>query len=371
MKSLITREEMEAFEKKYLAPYAIFNSESKGREYAEEKDAYRLDFQRDRDRVLHSKAFRRLKGKTQVFVSHYGDHFRSRLTHSLEVAQISRALARGLRANEDLTECIAIAHDLGHTPFGHAGEEAMNELMHRFGHEFEHNAQSRRIVEKLEKKSPNYPGLNLTHEACEGLWKHRTPYDRHHHKLSEQPFLEAQIVDLADEIAFQNHDIDDGLRSGLIDLGELNKIELWQEATKNIPATLAEDYYISAGVSALIKIMIHDVFFETSNKIEKLDPKSANDIRNHTGRVASFSEKIIEQNHHLRHFLMNRFYKNSLVASQCERGAHIIKRLFFFYLDNLDQLPEGFEKNEIGIKDFIAGMTDNFAIDKAKEIEGK
>ncbi len=371
MNIIATREELEQEELKRLAPYAIFNAKSKGRDYDENHDLYRLDFQRDRDRVLHCKAFRRLKGKTQVFVSHYGDHFRSRLTHSLEVAQIACAIARGLRVNEDLTECIALAHDLGHTPFGHAGEDAMNELMHRFGLDFEHNAQSRRIVEKLEKKSANFLGLNLTHEVREGLWKHRTPYDKSKHKLSEQPFLEAQIVDLADEIAFQNHDIDDGLRSGLLELDDLNKLSLWRKAQEQVSGNLSEENFISAVVSALIKIMIHDVFQKSSQNIGELSPKSADDVRNASKRIISFSKELAEENSYLRQLLMDRFYHNNLVASQCEKGAHTIKRLFFYYLDNLDQLPEGFEKNEIGIKDFIAGMTDNFAIDKLKEIENK
>lgn len=374
MPYIATRAELEQEERKRLAPYATYNAKAGGREFVEPKDDFRLDFQRDKDRVLHSKSFRRLKGKTQVFVAHYGDHFRSRLTHSLEVAQLARALARTLRANEDLAECIALAHDLGHTPFGHAGEEAMNELLHRYGHDFEHNAQSRRIVEKLERKSADFPGLNLTLETREGLWKHRTPYDKKHHALSEQGSLEAQIVDLADEIAFQNHDIEDGLASGIIDLAELEKLALWRKAGEKVTPTLSEIYRIPYAITSLIKIMFADAVNETARRLDALQAKSAADIKNAPEKTVAFSPEIAENNHHLRHFLISRFYKDKIVADQCERGKEIIKKLFFYYQKQPAELPENFrgeEAAEIRIKDFIAGMTDNFALERAEMLEKK
>jgi dGTPase len=375
MSYIKTRQQLEQEEANRLAPYASKNINSKGRDYPESKDEFRLDFQRDRDRILHSKAFRRLKGKTQVFVSHFGDHFRSRLTHSLEVAQISRSLARGLNVNEDLAECIALAHDLGHTPFGHAGEEAMNELLHRHGMEFEHNAQSRRIVEILEKKSSLHDGLNLTYEVREGLWKHRTIYDRQNHNLTEQAFLEAQIVDLADEIAFQNHDIDDGLRSKLIDINEMNKLELWKMAKSRADHNKNEQYEINQTISNLIKIMIEDVIQKTAKELKSLSPTSADDIRNAHTKCVSFSDEIAEHNHHLRHFLMNRFYKNPLVKGQCDQGKSTIKKLFFHYYSNPETLPKHYQNPDqdiiINIKDFIAGMTDNFALNTLNQIENE
>lgn len=378
MKLPIHTKELEQEELKRLAPYAMKNLHSSGREYLESKDNLRLGFQRDRDRVIHTKSFRRLKGKTQVFVAHYGDHFRSRLTHTLEVAQISRSLARNLKANEDLAETIALAHDLGHTPFGHAGEEAMSELLHRYGMEFEHNAQSRRVVEFLEKKSPNYPGLNLTLETREGLWKHRTPHDRKRHKLSQQAFLEAQIVDIADEIAFQNHDLDDGLRSGILNIKDLEKLDLWKMAHNLFAKNLPEEYEINFTVAGLINLMTKDVLMETTKRLTKLNPSFPDDIRNNPEKVVGFSLEIEEANHHLRHYLFSHFYKNPIVSDQSKKGAETIKQLFFYYIENPTKLPFEYQalikngtENIIVIKDFIAGMTDKFAIEEAENIGRK
>jgi len=367
MKFLLSRAELEARELATLPAYALRNAESRGRDFPEAPSETRLDFQRDRDRVLHSKAFRRLKGKTQVFVAHYGDHFRSRLTHTLEVSQIARSLARILNVNEDLTETIALAHDLGHTPFGHAGEQAMQELMQRFGAAFEHNAQSRRIVEKLEKRSPNYEGLNLTHESREGLWKHVTPHDRQLHQLSEHGFLEAQIVDFSDQIAYQNHDIDDGLRSGIITLEDLQKIALWQKLAAETP-DMPQEIWITRMIAALINAMVEDLAQQTRKNLEKLQPKSPDDIRNAPDKVVAFSRAMEDENTALRHFLYSRFYRSPQVLAQSENGQGIIKRLFFHFADHPENLPENHreqiaqgESKEVVIKDFIAGMTDDFA----------
>ncbi|MFH1012856.1 MAG: dNTP triphosphohydrolase, partial [Candidatus Peregrinibacteria bacterium] len=228
------REQIEAREKEILAPYAAFSVDSRGREHPESEDPYRTCFQRDRDRVIHSKAFRRLRGKTQVLVAGFGDHYRSRLAHSMEVAQIARAICRSLGLNEDLAEAVSLAHDLGHAPFGHAGQDEMNAILQEYGSRFEHNEQSRRIVELLEHKSPDYPGLNLSFEVRDGLIKHRTFYDNPPVTDTLMPSLEAQVANAADEIAYLNHDIDDGLRSGVLTLEAFDGLKLWESAKANV-----------------------------------------------------------------------------------------------------------------------------------------
>ncbi len=228
----ISNSKLQKSQDSHLAPYAQKNSNSQGRKYREKKDPLRLPFQRDRDRIIHAKAFRRLHGKTQVFRALHGDHFRSRLTHTLEVSQIARDIARNLQLNEDLAEAIALAHDLGHTPFGHAGEEALNEIMQKFGESFEHNRQSRRVVESIEQKYPDFPGLNLTYETLDGLIKHRTPYDKG--ELG-QSSLEAQIVNIADSIAYNAHDVDDGLRGNIIHINQFRKLKIWPTIKDNLP----------------------------------------------------------------------------------------------------------------------------------------
>lgn len=375
MPFLFLRQYLEQQELDVLPPYAIRNAESRGRAFTETPSQTRLGFQRDRDRVLHSKAFRRLKGKTQVFVAHHGDHFRSRLTHSLEVAQIARSLSRILGGNEDLTEAIALAHDLGHTPFGHAGQEAMRDLMHRFGLTFEHNAQSRRIVEKLETRSIHYHGLNLLWETREGLFKHATPYDKQIHNLSEHSFLEAQIVDFSDEIAYQNHDVDDGLRSGIITLSDLEKLEIWRKASEKVPQDMPQDIWITQVISALINHMVTDLATTTAQRLEALQPSSPDDIRHAPEKVTGFSRDMEQHNNSLRHLLYSKFYKSPKVLSQSTHGQETIKKLFFHFSKHPQNLPQGHQQNitagetkEVVIKDFIAGMTDAFALEMARSI---
>jgi len=361
--AIFPREKLENEEKTRLAVFAVRNCESVGRSFLEKPDEFRLDFQRDRDRVLHSKSFRRLKGKTQVVTATVGDHFRSRLSHTLEVAQISRSLARNLRANEDLAETIALAHDLGHTPFGHAGETAMNDLLHRFGENFEHNLQSRRIVEKLEEKSPLFSGLNLTFEVRDGLQKHRTPYDRGFSGEKSQPFLEAQIVDLADEIAYQTHDLEDGVRAGILQKSEIEKLEIVQILREKI----GENWEISH----LVNFLVRDVLNFTAANLRKLNPKSVREISAASEKVVDFSPAIFAANSQLRQFLQMKFYRHPTVAQQSERGVATVKKLFFHFLKNEAEIPEKFRKNEkleIAAKDFIAGMTDEFAFNFAAKI---
>ena len=337
---LLKAKDIIAKENKYLAPYATKNSDSKQikRKYREEEDKFRTPFQRDRDRIIHSKSFRRLKGKTQVFVAHYGDHFRTRLSHSLEVSQIARDISRSLGLNEDLSESIALAHDLGHTPFGHAGEETLNQILNKYQKSFEHNQQSREIVEKLELRYPNFPGLNLTQAVIEGLSKHQTYFDNQGKKIEKFPHLEAEVVNLADEIAYLNHDVDDGLASAFFDYRKISDLKILKRAAKGIDSNMPDNIFRARLVSSLINLMIEDLYnnFATTKKI-------------------SFSSEIKSEKNELRKFLYHEFYKQKEVQRQSEKGQMIISDLFSHLLkeETFSSLDE--------IKNFIAGMTDDFA----------
>lgn len=377
---LATREEIEEHEKKILAAYACHAADSRGREYYEEPDFQRTCYQRDRDRVIHCRAYRRLKGKTQVFVSHHGDHFRNRLTHTLEVVQLTRDITRNLRGNEDLAETIALAHDIGHTPFAHAGQEAMQELLHRYDLYFEHNQQSRRIVEVLEQKSPFFRGLNLSWEVRDGLMKHRYSHnEKDNREMTKNGCLEAQVADIADQIAYNNHDIDDGLRSGIITLEDLNKIDIWREALeKNALKNQSEKIWVSQCISALIKLMADNLLSETAHRVERINPRSHEDIRNAPFKIVSFSPDMEQKLQALRNFLYSCFYRQKEVVKQSERGQQIIKKIFFYLMDHPEKMPDEFwhmvrdgERKEIIVKDFIAGMTDQFALDFSDQIDGK
>ncbi|MFH0820385.1 MAG: dNTP triphosphohydrolase, partial [Candidatus Peregrinibacteria bacterium] len=288
---LFTREQVEQREKQTLAPYAAFAVESRGRQYSEPEDPYRTCFQRDRDRIIHSKTFRRLKGKTQVFVAHYGDHYRSRLAHSMEVAQLSRDIARMLNLNEDLAEAIGLAHDLGHTPFGHAGQDEMDALLKEFGDRFEHNEQSRRIVEFFEEKKPDYPGLNLSFEVLDGLIKHRTTYDLPKITDTLMPSIEAQLVNVADEIAYMNHDIDDGLRSQILKVKDLQKLALWQHAEKRV-RQMPFGLWVTAITSSFIMLMVNDLAENTHQLISKQGIQRLEDVYKTPEPLSAFSPSM-------------------------------------------------------------------------------
>lgn len=367
-------------ESKSLAPYAIISKDSRGREYPEKEDAMRLPFQKDRDRVLHSRAFRRLKMKTQVFVAHYGDHYRTRMTHSLEVAQVSRDVARALGLNEDLSEAIALAHDLGHTPFGHAGEHALDEALTPFGLHFEHNHQSKRIVETVEQIYPDFVGLNLTFETRQGLMKHQSPWDQ-----ADSAFhgasLEAQVVNLADEIAYNNHDVDDGLRSGLITEAELHTLPIWQMAA----AAVEKEYghiqapYIrqSRTISAMFGHMITDLIRTTAATLKAKQIKTLDDVYKSTDKLALFSPAQFELNKSLMTFLAERIYFHPEVLALSRRGQGIIKDLFSRYHDTPSLMPsdeqeriQRGERVEIVIQDYLSGMTDEFAADEWERLGG-
>ena len=325
--------------------------------------------------MIHSKSFRRLKGKAQVFVAHYGDHYRSRLTHTMEVAQLSRDIARMLNLNEDLAETIALAHDLGHTPFGHAGQETMDQFMKEHGKGFEHNEQSRRVVESLEEKSPDYRGLNLTHEVRDGLIKHRTPFDQPVTLDSHMPSLEAQVVNIADEIAYLNHDIDDGLRSGILTMDDLNGLAIWKKVQENVDQTLSQPFLISAMISSLIGLMINDLADNTDRLIGEAKIDNVEQVYKNQKPLCSFSDDFKDSCDELKSFLYEHFYHSNGVSEYNVKGQNVIRFLFKKLMNNFNLLPEKIRKNPhaeetyILVKDYIAGMTDQFALDLFNELQ--
>jgi dGTPase len=354
-----------------LTPYAVPHGTNLGREYPEEEDATRFPFQRDRDRIIHTQAFRRLKHKTQVFVAGKGDHYRTRLTHTLEVAQISRDMARTLGLNEDLAECIALAHDLGHPPFAHAGEEALHQEMERHGGAFEHNLQSLRVVTLLEERSKKYPGLNLNREVLEGLMKHRTIFDHlHDHPLPRAPSLEAEIVNLADEIAYTAHDTDDGLRAEVLSFEELKTIPLFAEAV-----TLSSQNSTEVRGS-LIHLLVMDVYRETEKRIREENINSLEDVYEAKRAVVSFSKAIHQKLEVLRKALWDGLYQSPAVLKHSKKGQDIIRMLFRAYETSPPEKVFSLQKRTgsslpEAIKDYIAGMTDGFALENASALGGR
>jgi dGTPase len=369
-----------------LAPYAMKSSASAGRVHPEPEDPFRLPFQRDRDRIIHCRSFRRLQAKTQVLVSYYGDHYRDRLTHSMEVSQIARDICRNLGLNEDLAECISLAHDLGHPPFGHGGEQALDEAMKEHGLHFEHNEQSHRIIEKLEKIYPGFDGLNPSKEVLDGLLKHNPHKYLTYTKFVTSPHLEAQVMDLSDEIAYINHDVDDGIRAEIITLSAISGFALWKDAEKVVrekygklePSKDADRkrIYVSRVVSKMISLMIGDLLETTEKNLKKHKIDSLAKVRAHKGMLVSFSAPMKIKQEELRAFLMRKFYLNPKVEKRISHGKSIIKKLFRHYRLHPALMPVQFynqiiggERPEIVIKDYIAGMTDPFAEIAAKAIK--
>ncbi len=374
-----TRQELEQFEKQSLAPYACLSSESAGREYPQEEHPFRTRFQRDRDRIVHSKAFRRLEYKTQVFVNHEGDHYRTRLTHSIEVAQIGRSISRMLGLNEDLAEAICLAHDLGHPPFGHSGQDVMNELMKDHGG-FEHNRQSLRIVTVLEERYPKFHGLNLTFEVMEGISKHFTDYDlpegRGFHREG-QPSIEAQIANLSDEIAYNNHDLDDGLRSGMITLDQLREVEIWNDLYTQVEKDLdgaPNKLMVHETIRRLINRLVTDLIQQTEKNLQEYKIRSVEDIRKAGKSLVSFSEAIKQTNAELKKFLFKNLYRHYRVERMADKAGRILTDLFQAYQQNPKILPpEVFTRSRgepphRAICDYIAGMTDRFALDEHQKL---
>lgn len=362
-------EEREAY---FLKPYAVKSRASLGRQFPEPPAKTRTCFQRDRDRIIHSKAFRRLKHKTQVFVASESDHYRSRLTHSIEVAHISRHLARLLSVNEDLCETIALAHDLGHTPFGHSGERTLNELMQSDGG-FEHNRQSLRIVDELETKYPNFPGLNLSYEVREGLMKHATPWDCPYFQ-GKQPSVEAQVVNLGDEIAYNNHDLDDGLASHILEIDDLaRRVTLWKEARQKIEkdyTQLSRSQLLYLINSHLISNQIEDVVIQSETKMREMNIHTLEDVRRCPSLLIAFSQEMQEKNQELRQYLLSNFYMDYSLHRMMKKGQLIIRKLFEAYIEDPYLLPTKYLAPEAELTmtqykrivcDYIAGMTDTFA----------
>jgi dGTPase len=370
-----------SMERPDMAEYAARSAVSRGRKYQEEFRDDRPAFERDRDRIIHSAAFRRLEYKTQVFVNHEGDYYRTRLTHSLEVAQIGKGIARRLKLNEELTEALALAHDLGHTPFGHTGEEVLNRLMTGHGG-FEHNRQSFRVVDELEERYPGFNGLNLSWEVREGILKHSSPYDRPVEIMAEflpgiVPTIEAQIINFADEIAYNNHDIDDGLKSGYITLGQLNQMELWREVNESVAVrfpNIDDERKKYQTISALIGLFIMDLTITTRTNIQTLNIGSLADLQRVNMQVVSFSPELSRKNRELKHFLMENLYRHYKVERMRVKAERYLTQLFETYMKHSTLLPRKYIKKmellgrERVICDYIAGMTDRFALDEFKRL---
>jgi dGTPase len=374
------RETLEKEEDRRLAPWGIRTSRTRGRLFAEAEHPYRTAFQRDRDRIIHSTAFRRLQYKTQVFVYHEGDHFRNRLTHTLEVAQIARTVARALGANEDLTEAIVLAHDLGHTPFGHAGERVLHRLMRKHGG-FEHNRQSLRIVDFLEIRSEGHRGLNLTHETREGILKHGVPSAGPEHPVpwpetGRCASLEAQIADTADEVAYHNHDIDDGLRSGLLSSEQLTELKLWRRAVERTLEVGGSEIRVARrqAIRALIDLLVTDLVETTRGRLEEERIGSPDEVRGGESPVVAFSNAMDEARRELGAFLRENLYHHSRVVRMSAKAERILSDLWKAYEQDERLLPrhvrdQGEEgSRERVIADYIAGMTDRFAMEEHRRL---
>ena len=371
-----------------LAPYAADESRSRGRKYDEPRPAYRGEYQRDRDRIIHSTAFRRLVYKTQVFVNHEGDLYRTRLTHSLEVSQIARSVAFALNLNEPLTEAISLAHDLGHTPFGHAGQDTLNACMRDYGG-FEHNLQSLRVVDVLEAKYADFPGLNLMFETREGILKHCSA--RNARELGDvgerflqrkQPGLEAQLANIADAIAYNNHDVDDGFRAGLLSLDQLREQPLFETQYIEVHALypeLEDRRLIYEIIRRMIGTVVTDLIEETRRRLEKERPKSIDDVRNAGEPLVSMSDRVYEQHVSLKRFLNEHLYRHEQKLEMTRKVQIMVRDLFAVYSEDVQRMPPEFADaaaslDEHGrarvVADYIAGMTDRYAIAAHEGIQG-
>jgi dGTPase len=375
---MLKRKDIEKKEE-LLAPYAQKSRNSRGRRYKESEHPYRSCYQRDHDRIIYSTAFRRLEYKTQVFVNHEGDHYRTRLTHTLEVAQIAKSIARALRLNEDLVEAIALAHDLGHTPFGHSGEDALHEIMKDCGG-FDHNTHGLRVVEMLEERYPDFPGLNLSYEVREGIIKHSTSYDLPRpvvpFESTASPLLEIQVVDIADEIAYDNHDLDDGIASRLIRDEDLRGIAIWAKEEKEIRRSyprLKDEIKNYQVVRSLINKQITNALEQTEENIRRYKIRKISDVLKLPVRIVGFSKAIDEARKPMREFLKKNLYQHYRVIRMANKAHRFITDLFNVYLDKPEQLPPSTQarlkkedKHRV-ICDYIAGMTDRYALDEYKK----
>ncbi len=367
-----------------LAPFAFRVEQSLGRRYKEAAHPYRNNFQRDRDRIVHSRAFRRLENKTQVFTTRYSDHFRNRLTHTIEVAQIARTIAGALRLNAELCEALALAHDIGHPPFGHSGEKSLDEAMRRFGDHFEHNLHALRIVEHFEQRYAAYPGLNLSFEVREGIIKHSRDYreaeypELDEYLLAKKPPLEAQLIDLADEVAYNTADLDDGFEAGLLEL-ELIRAEVplfnaqFEAVDQIVPSALPKLKFNEA-LKRVLDTLASDLIENTRATLEREDIGSVEDVRNFPRRLASLSPGMDQHARGLKEFLHRRLYHHAALCRERERGAEMVAELFDLYLEHPNRLPRAYrariehEAPQRVICDYIAGMTDIFLQKQFQEV---
>ncbi len=367
-----TRQELEQIERQILAPHAQLSGDTRGRKHPEPPPEWRTHYQRDRDRVIHSRAFRRLEYKTQVFLNGTGDHLRTRLTHTIEVAAISRSIAGALRLNTDLAEAIALAHDLGHSPFGHKGETVLARLMKNHGG-FEHNRQSLRIIEELEHKYPDFPGLNLTWEVREGLVKHHTSYDHPGQRRgfdAKNSSLEAQVANLADEITYYSHDLDDGLESGL--LAEKNlagNVRVWAHAARHVKrehGELPDECRRYFTIRTIIDLQVRDVVETSERLILDAGVHSADDVRRHPRALVQYSSERRELNLELRDYLYKNLYYNPVVYQPNQRALQMLEQLFQHYLEHPGEIGKGAQRrvHKLGLHravcDYLAGMTDRY-----------
>jgi dGTPase len=373
-----TRQQLENDEDLQLAPYGLRSKNSKGRAYPEDEAEYRTAFQRDCDRILHTTAFRRLEYKTQVFINYEGDYYRTRLTHTLEVAQLGRSLARTLGANEDLTEAICLAHDLGHPPFGHSGEVTLARLMKEHGG-FDHNKQSLRIITKLEKRYPDFPGLNLTWELCEGIVKHESEYDiadASDYNPDLRGHLEAQIANAADELAYTAHDLDDGLRSGMISPPMLEGIDLWEILVESVSwrSALLDDLARHRIIRRLIGMEVTDLILATDLRLRESGVRSVEELQRLDHNVIGFSEELHRRNRQLKDFLYSNLYRHPRVVRMAVKAERFLGDLFGAYLHEPAILPRHVQDwiAERGVErticDYIAGMTDRYASEEYQKL---
>ncbi len=374
----VNRSDIEKREAQMLAPYAAMSSKSRGRVYPLKEHVLRTAFQRDRDRIIHSAAFRRMEYKTQVFIPHEQDHYRTRLTHTIEVAQISRTLARILRLNEDLSEAIALAHDLGHTPFGHSGEDVLNDLLEKQGG-FNHNRQSLRIIDLLEQRYAEHPGLNLSYEVREGIAKHETKVQIRNVEFSpdERPTLEASLVDIADEITYNAHDVDDGLSSGIITPEDIQRESFWSEMqlSQAVRAlSVIDDMTRYALVRGILVYIVTDVAIETVRRLRGYRIADLEDVRKSRSRICDYSPPTRDVTMKLKEFLNQKLYRHPKLQTMSEWAREIIETIFTRLKREPTLMPRRFqemlltEEKEIVIADYIAGMTDRFAIKMYEQV---
>lgn len=375
---IYNRSRLEELEDQHLAPFAIRSKDTRGRLFPDDEPDYRTVFQRDRDRIIHTTAFRRLEYKTQVFINYEGDYYRTRLTHTLEVTQIGRTIARALGANEDLVEAICLAHDLGHPPFGHSGEVVLSRLMKDHGG-FDHNKHSFRIVTQLESRYTEHPGLNLTWEVLEGIVKHETEYDvadASDFNPQLRGHLEAQITNIADEMAYTAHDLDDGLRSGMIHAGMLAGMPIWEMLVDQVgwKGAVLDDMTRHRLIRRLIGISVTDIIGQTDEKIRKSGVQSAQALQELSYNVVGFSEDTHRRNRELKDFLYKNLYRHHRVVRMQTKAERILTDLFHAYMDEKTMLPPHIQNwiGERGLEravcDYIAGMTDRYAIDEYQKL---